>query len=115
MSLKLRTVNLEEGMPSIPQARARLAHELGAARTSGVKLLKIIHGYGSSGVGGDLRIALQSTLRQMRDRGEIRECIFGESWTRSDERTWELMKHNPALKNDSDLGRRNKGITIVLL
>ena len=102
-------------MPSIPEARARLTRELHAARVSGLTLLKIIHGYGSSGVGGDLRIALQATLRQMQQRGELRECIFGEDWRASDERTWALMKRFPELKNDRDLGRRNLGITIVEL
>ncbi len=115
MSVNLKILNLEDGMPSIPQARARLASEMRAARASGVQLLKIIHGYGSSGIGGDLRIALQATLRQMQQRSEISECIFGENWRKSDERTWALMKKFPALKDDHDLGRGNRGITIVVL
>jgi len=115
MNLKFKTVSLEEGMPSIPEARARLTRELHAARASGITLLKIIHGYGSSGVGGDLRIALQATLRQMQERGEVRGCIFGEDWRASDERTWALLKRFPVLKEDRDLGRRNRGITIVEL
>ena len=112
---RMKTINLEEGMPSVPQARARLARELRTASQSGAGMLKIIHGYGSSGAGGDLRIALQSTLRQMKDRGEIRECIFGENWRKSDEPTWSLLKQFPDLKHDHDLGRSNKGITIVVL
>ncbi len=115
MSLKIKLFNLEDGMPSVLQARARLANELRAARASGVESLKIIHGYGSSGAGGDLRIAVQATLRQMQDRGEIRECIFGENWRKSDERTWALMKRFPELKDDRDLGKGNRGITIVML
>jgi hypothetical protein len=55
----LRTVNLEEGLPSVEQARTRLVSEITSARSAGTRLLKVIHGYGSSGVGGDLRIALQ--------------------------------------------------------
>jgi len=113
MILRLKTVNLEDGMPSVSEARARLARELQAARASGFTLVKIIHGYGSSGVGGDLRIALQATIRQMQERGEIRGCIFGEDWRASDERTWELVKRFPDLKSDRDLGRGNRGITMV--
>jgi hypothetical protein len=78
-------------------------------------VLKIIHGYGSSGVGGDLRIALQSTLRQMAERKEIRACIYGENWRKSDEHAWALLKRFPALKDDRDFGRGNKGVTIVVL
>jgi hypothetical protein len=111
----LKTVNLEEGMPSIPQARARMASELQSARHSAISVLKIIHGYGSSGVGGELRIALQSTLRQMAQRGEIRACIYGENWRESDESAWELVKRIPTLKADRDFGKGNRGITIVVL
>jgi len=115
MNPKFKTVSLEDGMPSIPEARARLTRELHVARVSGLALLKIIHGYGSSGVGGDLRIAVQATLRQMQQRGEVRGCIFGEDWRASDEHTWALIKRFPALKHDRDLGRSNLGITIVEL
>jgi len=108
-------VILKEGMPSVEQASARLRTELRSAQHSGLKVLKLIHGYGSSGVGGDLRIALQSMLRQMAQRHEIRDCIYGENWRTSDERTWELLKRMPELKSDGDLGKGNKGITMVVL
>ena len=101
-------------MPSVEQARARLSSEIQAAKVAGVRVLKLVHGYGSSGVGGDLRIALQSTLRQMANAGEIRDCIYGENWRTSDERSWRLLKQIPQLKSDSDLGKGNKGITIVI-
>jgi hypothetical protein len=115
MSATIKTVILKEGMPSVEQARARLVGEIQLARQGGVKILKIVHGYGSTGVGGELRIALQSTLRQMVTTREIRECIYGENWRKSDERTWDVLKRIPESKHDSDLGRGNKGITIVLL
>jgi len=115
MAATIKTVILKEGMPSVEQARARLHGEIQSARQTGVKLLKLVHGYGSTGVGGDLRIALQSTLRQMTAKGEIRDCIYGENWRKSDERSWELLKRMPELKADSDLGKGNKGITIVIL
>ena len=115
MAVIIKTVILKEGMPSVEQARARLSGELQAARQGGVKVLKVVHGFGSSGVGGDLRLALQATLRQMVAKQEIRECIYGENWRTSDERTWEVLKHMPELKDDSDLGKGNKGMTIVVL
>ena len=115
MATVIKTVNLKEDLPSVEQARGRLLTEIQIARQSGVKVLKVVHGYGSSGVGGDLRFALQATLRKMVNDSEIRDCIYGEKWRTSDERTWALLKHLPELKSDSDLGRGNRGITIVLL
>ncbi len=115
MGFAIKTVVLKEGMPSVEQARARLTSEIHVAQQAGLKVLKLVHGYGSTGVGGDLRIALQSTLRQMIDQRQIRDCIYGENWRTSDERSWELLKRMPELKGDSDLGRSNRGITVVLL
>jgi hypothetical protein len=115
MGFAIKTVILKDGMPSVEQARARLSSEIHVAQQAGIKILKVVHGYGSTGVGGDLRIALQSTLRQMAAKKEIRDCIYGENWRKSDERSWELLKQMPELKADSDLGRSNKGITLVLL
>ena len=115
MPIRIKTIIVKDGMPSVEQARARLRSELLIARQSGVQLLKVVHGYGSTGVGGELRLALQATLRQMEDRGEIRACIYGEHWSTGDERTWELLKHLPELKHDRDLGRGNRGMTMVLL
>lgn len=111
----LRVVIVKEGMPSVEQARGLLRKELERARRDGLKVLKVIHGYGSSGVGGDLRIALQATLRHMTSDHQITECIFGENWRTSNERTWDLLKRMPELKDDPDLGRGNKGFTMVVL
>jgi hypothetical protein len=111
----MKTINIKDGFPDVEQARSRLRSELDMAQTQGLKLLKIIHGYGSHGVGGELRVALQSTLRSLARAGQIKDCIYGENWRKSDERSWELLKRVPELKNDPDLGRSNRGITIVLL
>ena len=64
MPSTIKTVILKDGMPSVEQARARLSNEITVAQQSGLRILKIVHGYGSTGVGGDLRYALQATLRQ---------------------------------------------------
>jgi hypothetical protein len=111
----IRTVNLEEGMPLVREALARLDRELALARQQRCAFVKLIHGYGSTGAGGDIRIAIQRRLRELQEQGAIRACIFGEDWSASDVQTWTLLKAQPALKTDSDLGKRNLGITIVML
>jgi hypothetical protein len=111
----IKTVNLKSDMPSLQEALQRLEREMAAARQGKVALLKVIHGYGSSGAGGDIRIAAQRRLRELAEGGQIRACIFGEHWSKTDEATWRLLQAQSALKSDPDLGRRNLGITIVLL
>lgn len=41
--------------------------------------------------------------------------VNGESWSRFDERSKAVLAKAPELVLDSDLGRANKGITLVLL
>ncbi len=108
-------MNLKSDMPAVHEALQRLDREIGVARQQKHLLLKVVHGYGSTGAGGDIRIAVQKRLYELAEGGQIRGCIFGESWSKSDETTWRLLQSQPDLKSDSDLGRRNAGITIVLL
>lgn len=111
----MKTVNLKEGMPQAHQALSQLERELGRARDQGCGLVKLIHGYGSTGAGGEIRIAVQRKLREMSDHKQIRGCIFGEDWSKSDELTWTLLSLHADLKQDRDLGKRNRGITVVVL
>jgi hypothetical protein len=108
-------IDLEEGMPPVEEARLRMQHELHLARKQGHAAVKLIHGYGSSGVGGTLRIELQKELARLADSGSIRSFVSGEDWRISHEHTWALLKRYPEWKQDSDLGRNNKGISIVVL
>jgi hypothetical protein len=102
-------------MPTVSEALQQLDRELALARQAGCAVIKLIHGYGSSGAGGEIRLAAQKRLMEMKGRGEIRACIFGENWAKSDEQAWALINAHPELKQDHDLGRRNPGITIVVL
>lgn len=111
----MKIVNLELNRPTVPLALSLLEDALRLARSEGFTAVKFIHGYGSSGVGGDIRVAVQKTLAQKRSAKEIQAFIPGEDWRISNEFSWELLKRFPELKQDSDLGRANRGITIVVL
>lgn len=111
----IKTVNLKSDQPSVHEALQRLEREIAVARQQKHSLLRVIHGYGSRGEGGDIRIAVQKRLTEAAEAGQIAGCIFGENWSKSDDATWRLIQGKPELKSDSDLGQRNRGITIVLL
>ena len=115
MSTAVRVINLEEGFPTRNQAYQKLEAALARARKDGIPALKVIHGYGSTGAGGVLRFAIRGFLRQRKEKGEIAAFVNGESWSSFDERSKLLFKKVPQLVLDSDVGRGNKGITLVLL
>ncbi len=102
-------------MPTVQEALQRLDREIAGARQRKHSVLKIVHGYGSTGAGGDIRIAVQKRLYEMVEAGQIRACIFGENWSKTNETAWRLLQAQAELKSDPDLGRRNPGITIVLI
>ena len=108
-------VSVKEGMPPVEEALRRLEAALKTARAEKRIALRVIHGYGSHGMGGDLRIAIQGRLRQLQQSGELREVIYGEDWRIGDEASWKLLGRYPEWKQDRDLGRGNKGISIVIL
>ena len=115
MSGRVRVINLEEGFPTRDQAYQKLDDGLARARKDGIAVLKVIHGYGSTGAGGVLRFAVRGFLRQRKDKGEIAAFVNGESWSSFDERSKLIFAKAPELVMDSDIGRGNKGITLVLL
>lgn len=115
MTIKTKLLNLEDGRPTVRQMELRLDRELFSASHDGTDLLKLIHGYGSTGVGGALRDAVRATLARHKNNGKIQDFIVGEDFRISDQATWNLLKRAPELKQDRDLGRGNKGITVVVL
>lgn len=112
---QIKTVNMEAGMPRLEEARLRMEYELKQARQQGYLAVKLIHGYGSSGVGGVLRTELQKELARAAQSGKVQSFIAGEDWRTSGELAWKLVTRYPEWKKDHDFGKQNKGITIVLL
>ena len=111
----IEVVNIKEDMPSVDEARRRLKDEIERARARGVGVLKVVHGYGSSGVGGALRGALRKSLSLRKKEGLIREVIHGEKWDIFDPRVTAVLDRFPSLRRDPDLARSNEGVTIVVL
>jgi hypothetical protein len=112
---KVLIANLERGRPTANAALLCLDFELAKARRAGAVVLKIIHGYGSTGRGGVLREVVQAALRRMVQQKQVRAFVAGEDWRISNEVAWEMQQSVPELKRDRDMGRGNLGISLVLL
>lgn len=108
-------INIEKGMPSIDEARKRLIAEIKKARTQNVDHLKIVHGYGSSGVGGSIAPAIRKSLKLRRKEGLVADYVSGENFNAFNEIARTLVTSFPELKKDPDFNRNNPGITIASL
>ena len=115
MAGDLREVNLELGMPTVDAAIRRLTYELNHSRVTGVAVLKLIHGYGSSGAGGRIRVEARKYLERLKGRREISDFIPGESFSIFNPETLAAFRRCNALRRDRDLERHNNGVTFVIL
>ena len=111
----MRTVNLEAGLPSVDDARRRLLAIMDAARKEGVRVLKVIHGWGSSGDGGKLGPALRRSLRLRVKEGRAVLVVPGERFSSDALEGRDLAQRHPSVRSDRDWNRANPGITIVEL
>lgn len=108
-------INLESGMPSCEGAMIQLRQSLVTARARGVKVLKLVHGYGSSGRGGAIRNAVRGELSRRKQSGQIKDFISGEEFSPFYENARRAVDAAPELRRDLDYARTNQGITIVVL
>ena len=112
---RLREVNLELGRPTANAALKRLTFELHHSRSLGCSALKIIHGYGSSGAGGRIRVEARAYLARLKRKGEITDVIAGEDFSIFNPAVLEAFRRCDGLRKDPDRERHNNGITIIVL
>lgn len=113
--LQLRIINLEIDMATVAVARSRLLQQLQFSKMHGEKALKIIHGYGSTGKGGAIKLDVQRVLEQKRRSNAIKGYVKGEDFSPFCEECRRLTSILPELKRDRDYAQGNDGITIVVL
>jgi len=111
----VRTFNIEADFPGLDDARRRVIAEVRKAKREGVRVLKIIHGYGSSGKGGKLCVGLRKSFRLRKEEGVIKDFIAGEAFSIFHEPTLALLEAVPELRGDPDLDAINEGVTILWL
>ena len=109
------TVNLKDGLPSTEQALERMEQELAAATADGVKVIRVIHGYGSSGKGGEIRQALLRRLQREGRRLGVRKFLPGDEYSEDTNAGREALAAYPILRSSLKSDRLNPGMTLVLL
>lgn len=109
------TYNVEAGMPALDEARRLVIAEIKHAKRGGAKVLKVIHGYGSSGKGGALCVGLRKSFGLRKKEGVIKDFIAGENFTIFNPTVLALLEVVPELRGDPDLNATNEGVTILWL
>ena len=110
-----KTVNLEAGRPVLEVALHRMHEIIDDAIRNDVKVLTLIHGYGSSGKGGVIRSECRKMLDFLKRKGVISDYIGGEDFNKRSGTVKSLLRRYPPLGVDKHLNRGNQGITLVIL
>lgn len=111
----METANIEKFMPTVYQAEILVKNNLETYRRKGIKVFKIIHGYGSTGKGGALRTGIRDYLTQLKHAKIIADFVPGEDWSVFNETTRKILDLDSSFSKDSDLGKMNSGVTIIVI
>ena len=110
----VRNLDIESGLPTVDEALRRLETQLDRARRDGVRVVRVIHGWGSStGGGGRIRVAARDWLRRQLDARRIRSLHFGDHHTHTTPQGRDFLRRHPALRSTERADRENPGITFV--
>ncbi|MCR3921887.1 MAG: Smr/MutS family protein [Firmicutes bacterium] len=109
---KVMEVNLEAEMPTVEVAIQRMKNALTTYKRQGCKAVILIHGYGSTGVGGSIKNAVKKSLADRSLRGIVRTSASGEQWL---DRKREMISMCKALENYDFRIASNAGVTVVIL
>ena len=80
MMSKYKEINLEEGRPTVAEAMSHLKMSMTLCKQSKAGCLAVIHGYGSSGSGGVIRVKARQWLNAQVRNGTIKAVINGEDF-----------------------------------
>lgn len=111
----IRVFNVEAGLPTLDDARRLVIAEIKKAKREKASVLKVIHGYGSSGKGGTLNVGLRKSFGLRKKEGVIKDYIAGEAFSIFNKTVLDLLDAVPELRGDPDLGATNEGVSILWL
>lgn len=112
---RIKDLNLKHDMPTGEQALERLDAGIAAAKMAGTRILRVVHGYGSSGRGGVIKELVRQHLTSGCAQGRVECFVPGEAFTVSHQDGERLLRIEPQLRRSLHRDRCNPGITFVKL
>ena len=110
-----RIVNIERGRPLVETALRQMENELRRAKSARVRVVTLIHGYGSSGKGGRIRTECRKVLDHLLQQNQVNQVIAGEDFRKRTGPGKALLKRYPELLGTCASDFSNRGVTIVVL
>ena len=110
--VKVKEVNLERGYPTVDMAIRDMISQMGTHKRQGYRAVILIHGYGSTGIGGKIKSAVKLKLREPSLSGIVRKTCGGEDWLIHKK---EMLSICNQLRDFEIRISGNPGVTVVIL
>jgi hypothetical protein len=111
----IEKIDIKSDMPPADVAVATLQKSLVVFKGEGVKVVLIIHGYGSHGSGGEIKRGVHLLLQDLKNKKQILNYVKGESWGHLAMVQNDVFKLYPQLILNENLQNFNSGVTVVFL
>lgn len=109
----MKEFDIKSEMPSVNEAIRDLENIIKLTKNSN-KVIKIIHGYGSHGVGGSIKVKVRELLKQKMQRKEIKAFIPGEATHQMMGFDELILTYKHLIESDEDFKKGNDGITYII-
>ena len=114
--MRIATVDIERGMLACDEALSKVQNEIEIlAINKQVKVLKVIHGYGSHGVGGAIKQAFLKRCAELKSRKIIEDYTCCDKWTEKNLVRKIAINYCPDLLADAELKYINSGCSIIIM
>lgn len=110
---RFKEVSLEELASSLSDALELVKAEIKNGKSNGVGCIMFIHGYGSSGKGGTIRIKAREWLNAQLKKSVVKSVILGEDFNIFNPSALTLKKKYKQL--EQLIFAANHGVTVVEL
>ncbi|MBR2467680.1 MAG: hypothetical protein IKB42_01380 [Clostridia bacterium] len=108
----IKVINIKEGIyPDV--ATFLLVREIELAKLSDVNAIIAIHGYGSHGTGGEIKLEVERQLKLLKSGKQIVDFVKGEQWSENHKIYENLTQLEPELILHPHLANLNAGVTLV--
>lgn len=108
------SINIKEDMPPADLAVANLITQIEYYNNTPERVVKVVHGYGSNGVGGEIKKLLHLKLKELENKKNILGFVKGEAFGSFSPLSNLARKLAPELCIAQDMNL-NGGITIIIL
>ncbi len=113
--MQLITIDIKSERQTVAEAIAQFLVELESYKKGGFKVMKVIHGYGSHGVGGAIRQAFLKKCEELKRRHIIEDYVCCDSWTPKNIVRKIAINYCPDLLADKDLYLLNPGCSVIII